>query len=204
MLLSLNGFCQPGAEIGVIGGGGYYLGEYNPTGHFKYLQSYIGGFYRYNLNDRFAIRLNAGFSKIDVQNVFLPDQQGKRFPTGFQTKVKDFCGLLELNFRSFLVPKIEQSSLWSPYLFAGVGFLGAGEQGGVTIPVGVGVKFNVYRNLSCGVEWSCRKLFTDKLDGLDDPWETGESNFIFNKDWFFVAGITLSYRFPIEPECWGY
>lgn len=201
LFLSLPGFSQPGAEFGVIGGGGYYLGDYNPSRHFRSTQRYIGGFYRYNLNDRFAMRLNAGFSKIDLKDIRLPDNGGIVFPTEFHETVKDVCALVEFNFRSFMVHKVAHSSFWSPYIFTGVGFLGAGEGGAVNIPLGVGVKFNVYKQVSCGVEWSARKMFTDGFDGLKDPWGTGETNFIFNKDWFFVAGVTISYRFPTDPEC---
>lgn len=203
LLLSLNGFCQPGAEFGLIGGQGYYLGEYNRS-HFKDSKMYIGGFYRYNLNDRFALRLNAGFSRIDIRNRPLPDNNGQAYPSGFKTSVKDICGLIEFNFRSFMAPKIEKSSLWAPYIFTGVGFLGAGDSGGVSIPFGVGVKFNLYRGFSCGIEWGGRKLFTDKLDGVEDPWHTGESNFLYNKDWFFMGGVTISWRIPMNVECFGY
>ena len=83
-------------------------------------------------------------------------------------------------------------------------FFTANDEGGIVIPLGVGVKFNLYGNLSCGVEWGGRKLFTDKIDGLEDAWETGETNFFFNKDWFFVSGVTLTYRFPMNMECRGY
>lgn len=201
LFLSLNGFCQPGAEIGVIGGVGYYLGEYN-TEHLGYRQNYIGGLYRYNLNDRFALRFNAGFSKIDIQGkTWLPN--GKVvYPEDFHCKVKDISALIEFNFRSFMVHKIEKSSWWCPYIFTGVGFFGAGENGSVSIPFGGGVKFNLYRQFSCGIEWSARKLFTDKVDNLYDPWGTGETNFVYNKDWFCVIGVTLTYRFPTDPECY--
>lgn len=202
LLLSLNGFCQPGAEIGVIGGGGYYIGEYNPATPFKAVKSYFGGLYRYNLNDRFALRLNVGFSKIGLQDVEWPGEE--TFPREFSTSVRDICGLVEFNFRSFLVPKTDKSSLWSPYLYTGLGFFTANDEGGIVIPLGVGVKFNLYGNLSCGVEWGGRKLFTDKIDGLEDAWETGETNFFFNKDCFFVSGVTLTYRFPMNMECRGY
>lgn len=199
--LSLPGFSQPGGEFGIIGGGSYYLGDYNPTKHFNSTQTYWGGFYRYNFNDRFALRFNAGFSKIDLKNIHLLDNSGKSFPTEFHTSVKDISGVVEFNFRSFMVSKVEHSSGWSPYIFTGVGFLGTDDRGGVNIPLGVGVKFNVYKQISCGIEWSARKMFTDKLDGLSDPWGTGETNFIYNKDWFFVTGVTISYRFPTNPEC---
>lgn len=201
LFLSLPGHCQPGGEIGVIGGGGYYLGDYNPSRHFRSTQTYFGGFYRYNLNDRFAMRLNAGFSKVDLKNVHLPDNAGVVFPQEFHATVKDICALVEFNFRSFMVSKVEHSSFWSPYIFTGVGFLGTGEDKAVNIPLGVGIKFNVYKQVSCGIEWSARKMFTDGFDGLKDPWKTGETNFLFNKDWFFVAGVTVSYRFPMNPEC---
>ena len=97
--------------------------------------------------------------------------------------------------------KVKEFSCWSPYLFTGVGYLGAGDESSVSIPWGIGVKFNLYRQWSCGGEWSTRKLFTDKIDLVYDPWGTGETNFIYNKDWFFAGGITVSYRFPLNPEC---
>ena len=201
LLLSLDGFCQPGGEFGDLGGRGYYMGEYNPNRHFDRSQRYLGGFYRYNLNDRFALRLNAGFSKIDIRERPLLSNGETVYPAGFHCTVKDVAAWVEFNFRSFWVQKVKESSWWSPYLFTGVGYLGAGDESSVSIPLGIGVKFNLYRQWSCGIEWSARKLFTDKIDLVYDPWGTGETNFIYNKDWFFVGGITVSYRFPLNPEC---
>lgn len=201
LFLSLNGFGQPGAEIGVTGGVGYYLGEYN-TGHFDHYQRYLGGLYRYNLNDRFAFRLTAGFSKIDIQGKPLLPVGEMEYPDGFHGSVKDFSAVVEFNFRSFMVRKVKESSWGSPYIFLGAGFLVAGSEGSMSIPFGAGVKFNLFRQWSCGVEWGARKLFTDKADQLYDPWGTGETNFVYNKDWFFVAGVTLTYRFPVNMECY--
>ena len=48
LLLSLDGFCQPEGELGILGGMGYYMGEYNPNRHFDRSQRYLGGFCRYN------------------------------------------------------------------------------------------------------------------------------------------------------------
>ena len=44
LLLSLDGFCQPEGELGILGGMGYYMGEYNPNRHFDRSQRYLGGF----------------------------------------------------------------------------------------------------------------------------------------------------------------
>ncbi|MFR3331258.1 MAG: hypothetical protein ACLTSL_14100 [Odoribacter splanchnicus] len=89
MLLSLDGFCQPGGEFGVLGGIGYYMGEYNLNRHFDQNQCYLGGFYRYNLNDRFALRLNAGFSKRDIRKRPLLSNGESVYPAGFHCTVKD-------------------------------------------------------------------------------------------------------------------
>lgn len=94
LFLSLDSFCQPGAEVGVIGGVGYYLGEYNAGGHFKYNQNYMGILYRYNLNDRFAIRLNTGFSKIDIQEKSLLTNGEITYSDGFHCKIRDISEVL--------------------------------------------------------------------------------------------------------------
>ncbi len=201
LCLFFKSFAQPGAEIGIMGGVGYYTGEYNIR-HLGHMQCYGGGLYRYNLNDRFAIRLNAGFSKIDISEKFLLSNDEVEYPSGFYTKVRDISALVEFNFRSFMVRKVKESSCYSPYLFLGIGFLGTEDEGSISIPLGIGVKFNLFKQFSCGLEWGARKLFTDKIDKLEDPWKTGETNFLYNKDFFFVLGLTLTYRFPINRECY--
>ncbi|MDL2283460.1 hypothetical protein LJB94_02995, partial [Odoribacter sp. OttesenSCG-928-G04] len=78
---------QTGFEIGVTGGGSYYIGEYNPSGHFKNVQGYAGGFFRFNLNDRYAIRFSGNFSDIKIKGVQWPGNED--FPTSFNTSVAD-------------------------------------------------------------------------------------------------------------------
>lgn len=200
LCISLGGFCQPGGEIGISSGVGFYSGEYQAR-HFQNSQLYLSAIYRYNLNDRFAVRFHFGFSKIEVKDRYLFSHETKFYANGFGCHVKDLSMMLEFNFRSFMVRKTEESSWWSPYMSLGVGYLKADRTETLSIPLGVGVKFNLYRQLSCGIEWTTRKLFTDRLDGLEDPWKTGETNFLFNRDWFFVSGMTLTYRFPMSRKC---
>lgn len=197
-------FAQPGGEAGIVAGGAYYLGEYNPSRHFKNVGIYYGGFYRYNLNDRFAFRGTFGLSKLEYTNEYLLGIGATNYPKSFTATIKDITATVEFNFRSFMMPKTERSSLWSPYVFTGIGFLAAKDGGTLAIPFGGGVKFNLFRHIGLGVEWSARKTFSDKIDGLEDPWKTGEKNMVYSKDWVFVTGVTLSYRFPYDPECYGY
>lgn len=85
--LSLPGFSQPGGEFGIIGGGSYYLGDYNPTKHFNSTQTYWGGFYRYNFNDRFALRFNGRF----FQNRFEEYTPARQFRKIVPDGISYFC-----------------------------------------------------------------------------------------------------------------
>ena len=88
-------------KLGILGGMGYYLGEYNPNRHFDRSQRYLGGFCRYNLNNRFALRLNAGFSKIDIRERSLLSNGETVYPAGFHCTVKDVAAWIEFEFLSF-------------------------------------------------------------------------------------------------------
>ena len=111
LLLSLDGFCQPEGELVSLRIGysdikkecvlSYYMGEYNPNRHFDRSQRYLGGFCRYNLNDRFALRLNAGFPKIDIRERSLLSNGETVYPAGFHCTVKDVAAWIEFDFRSF-------------------------------------------------------------------------------------------------------
>ena len=81
----------------------------------------------------------------------------------------------------------------------------------VAIPMAVGLKANIFPRFVLGVEWSFRKTFTDDLDNI-----TGEDlsiynshagvyiekskkqiGFLYTKDWYSMAYITLSYTFKL-------
>ena len=83
LLLSLDGFCQPEGELGILGGMGYYMGEYNPNRHFDRSQ------------------LNAGFPKIDIRERSLLSNGETVYPAGFHCTVKDVAAWIEFDFRSF-------------------------------------------------------------------------------------------------------
>lgn len=103
----------------------------------------------------------------------------------------------------------------SPYLFAGIGvaFFDPATQFapaqpaayatriqldktqasnvGLVLPVGGGLRFDMGKHLSLGLEASVRKTFTDYLDGVS---HTGQPD---TKDWYLFGGLTLSYRLHV-------
>lgn len=74
-----------------------------------------------------------------------------------------------------------------------------------TVPFGIGFKYTIGQRLGMGIEYQMRKMFSDKLDNLDDPLayinETKEevtySDIIHNNDWSGYLGIHLTYKIYI-------
>src|SRR5690606_5391323 len=76
-----------------------------------------------------------------------------------------------------------------------------------TIPFGIGFKYTLGQRLGIGIEYQMRKMFSDKLDNLDDPLafvnynsdgtlkeEIKYTDTIHNNDWSGYLGIHLTYK----------
>src|SRR5512135_3448611 len=46
-------------DVGLYGGGSYYLGDLNPGVHFQSTQLAFGALLRYNLDDRWSVKVSA-------------------------------------------------------------------------------------------------------------------------------------------------
>ena len=82
-----------------------------------------------------------------------------------------------------------------------------------TIPFGFGVKFSIGPRFGIGAEYQMRKLFSDKLDEIDDPLsfinadsETIKyTTFWHNNDWPGYLGVHLTYKLYLNKrECPAY
>jgi hypothetical protein len=73
----------------------------------------------------------------------------------------------------------------------------------LSIPFGIGIKINVTKKITAGAEWSFRKSFNDRIDGLENP--SGVYSVIHNNDWYSFAGIFITYKFfNFAAECPAY
>ena len=52
---------------------------------------------------------------------------------------------------------------------------------------------NVAKRVTAGAEWSFRKSFNDRIDGLENP--SGVHSVIHNNDWYSFMGIFITYKF---------
>lgn len=63
-----------------------------------------------------------------------------------------------------------------------------------SLPIGIGVKFDLTNQLNLGLEWSSNPIFSDYLDGVS---LSGEPD---KKDWFTSIGVRLMYSFQWQKD----
>ena len=92
-----------------------------------------------------------------------------------------------------------------PYLDSGTHQTNKTDALTLIIPVGMGVKFNITKNLGGIIEVIVRKTFADNIDNLDDPKRFQNSdgitypdkfarNIWSNNDWFATCSASLVYQ----------
>lgn len=196
LFLLANANAQSGGEVGLQFGGGYYMGEYNTAGHFRHLSPYVGGFYRYNLSNGLSFRLQAGYSELKIKYKTWPFPV--EMPAELKQNIWDVVAVGEYHLRN--LSDVQQGVRWSPYLLAGVGMVVAEKRCSLALPFGAGIKYRLSERFLLGVEYGCRKVFSDRLDGAKDVWQTGTDDW-FHQDWLHLLHLGVSYRFP-DKKCY--
>ena len=200
---------QRNANIGIFGGVSYYMGDINPNRHLYRPAPSFGALYRYNLNTRFALRGSMYYadlsgSDLDFPELSHPDRPAS--PAAFNTSLLDMALLVEFNFLPF-TPNVGNWS-YTPYISTGIaGALimdtDAASENLMSFPFGLGLKLNLTRRISTGVEWSFRKTFSDRVDGLENP--SGSVTLLHNNDWYSLLGVFITFKFfNFAAECPAY
>ncbi|MGM9804551.1 MAG: DUF6089 family protein [Muribaculaceae bacterium] len=185
---------EAGGALGMSG----YLGDANNGNMWKKPGYVAGGVFRYIINSRMAIKANLLTASLsgnsaDIENVY-PD--GAVYD--FSSQIYDLGAQFEFNFLNFGIgSRYLKLKRISPYLTMGMGLTmatGDGDAFTLNIPLGVGVKYKIKERLNVALEFTMRKSFSDKLDGLTDI-NGISSGFAKNTDWYSVTMVTLTYEF---------
>ncbi len=224
-------FAQLGSEIGIIVGGNYYNGDINPKQLFADPKLAVGGFYKYNLDRRLAAKLGFIYGSLDYNEKdygVSPERNA-----AFSANVYDITLTGEFNFFQFYSGS--RKHRFTPYFYGGIGYtffngnfahnshplnntldmaLTEGDYSGnsFNIPFGLGFKYSLSDAFSVTASWGYRKLFTDKLDGLNEFYSDDPNDpFLYNvqlsnaktNDWHSIVGITLYFDLSIfrDKEC---
>ena len=197
---AMTAWCQEyryevGPAIGITG----YLGDVNTSNMYKMPRLAGGGIFRYNLNTRWAFKGNLFYVGLagDSKNI------ESQFPYGsnnkFSSHVIDLGGQVEFNFFHFGEgPRYKNYKRLTPYMVVGLGmemaYTAKKVNFGAVLPLGVGLKFRLKERLNLGFEFTMRKSFSDRVDGLTDLYGYNHG-FAKNTDWYSVAAFTLTYEF---------
>ncbi len=190
-------------EIGIMGGGSYYLGDINDK-HFDYMMPSGGIVVRKNIDRRIVVKAEAllGYIRGD-DNRNTDDTVQLNRNLHFRSPIYELSGQVEFNF----LPYETGNSLYpfTPFIFAGVSLfrfnpqaeasngewvalqpLGTEGQGTTafqdrkkyaltqfSIPMGGGFKIAVNKTFNIILEYGVRKTFTDYLDDVSSTYTGG-------------------------------
>ena len=189
MFVPITASAQQTLEVGVFGGGSYYLGDLNPAWHFNQTQFAFGGVARYNLNDRWAVKGSFYHGKLkgdDTKTNAIINRE-----LNFLTKINDISLVAEFNWWDYFTGS--KKSFFTPYIFAGISYFmfkpqsldgtdlqSLGTEGqnvgfdgrspyalySFAVPFGFGFKYSINSRLALGFEWGMRKTLTDYIDDV--------------------------------------
>ena len=204
LIISSLGFSQKTAELGILVGRSYYLGELNPKTHWGNGVGSLtfGGIFRYNLNERYSVKGSIIRTTLTAKDEW--------------NTITEFAGEIEFNFLPYKMG--DKRYFFSPYLFVGVSYFindisttvegfdpaPTNQDGGgkLAIPFGPGVKLSLGKKWAFSMEWGFRKTGYDLIDGLEnrvnDVFESGKT---YDNDWFVVSGFMLTYKITDEGPC---
>jgi hypothetical protein len=196
-LLLLSAACASAqvSELGLTGGVSYYIGDINPYKHYPKNTHLAGGLmYRYNFDQRYALRLQGLYSRLEAYDSDSPDTLQQLRALGFRTVLFEASAVLEINFFKYR-GLTKDSKNWTPFVFAGLAYFhtnpqnrlddtwydlqplgteGQGTSAGgdayklnqICIPFGVGFKFAITKKVDVDLEWGLRRTYTDYIDDV--------------------------------------
>jgi hypothetical protein len=198
-------FSQRKADIGIFAGTSWYQGDINPSLPFYSADFAAGLIYRYNFHARTSVRVSGIWHNLSANDLdFMNDIQQAR-AASFNSEFIDMAVSWEFNFLPYRTAF--RKTKHSPYVSAGIGYnlvlsSDAGSNSHLTIPFGLGYKFNVTNRMSAGLECTFRKTFTDNIDGLENYSLNDDYLLLGNKDWYTFAGIFITYKiFKFREDC---
>lgn len=239
------------SEFGFFGGGSYYVGDLNPTKHFVHSKPAFGAIFRYNLTTRYSLRFTAKYGNVYANDSDADDPFQVQRNLSFYSDILELAFGVELDLFKYRINDMKYPI--SPYFFYEIAYfkmnptadlngedyalqsLGTEGQGTalndknpyrlnqISIPLGIGLKFNLKARLAVSIEYGIRKTFTDYLDDVSGKYvdpallahyngslaaqlsdrslnDNGLSNVGFNrgnsstKDWYSFFGVMITFK----------
>ena len=212
MFLPLLSFGQRSVEVGPAAGIAYYNGDITPGKPFVQPQPAFGILARYNVDDRWAIKISLTHGSVTGSDSISKAVANRNL--SFSANINELAVTGEFNFWNYFTGS--KSEAFTPYLMGGGSFFIYDSQLSGTNPTvptyksnsfalifGMGLKYSLSKKLGVGVEWGMRKTFTDCLDGigtyycsplLSQQIQVGNNY----KDWYNFTLVSLTYKIDLD------
>ena len=210
LLVSVKIFAQPKGDVGIFAGGAYYLGEINTTYQFKEILPAYGVFYRQIFDLRYSIKSSVYYGQITAHDAASKYDFNIQRDHSFLLKFVDISSMVEFNFLPYVSTSMKYNH--APYVTVGLSYMVSLDKNvpnTMSIPFGIGYKFNITERLSAGTELTWRNTFSDELDGLGknktDPIKEQfltdkiaekyrQKSLFYRNDFYTFAGLFISYK----------
>ncbi|MDY8136667.1 DUF6089 family protein [Aquimarina sp. 2201CG5-10] len=198
-------------EVGLMAGGSNYVGDVGSTYYIAPNDIAFGAIAKWNRSKRHAFRASFLYAELNADDS-KGDERRKQRGFDFKNSVKEFSIGMEYNFWDWYLYDYEPQ--FTPYLYTGITTFSYGalaldandqitaykDQWSFAIPMVIGIKKSLGRDLVLGAEIGARYTFTDNLDGSSPDSSFGqEFGNINNNDWYVFTGITLSFTWGRIP-----
>mgnify|MGYP005849433599 CR=1 FL=1 len=116
VFLTVSGFAQKTADIGIWGGTSSYWGDVKGVPPIQTFNPNFGAYFRYNFNKRVGLRMQFLTGKFAVDKGLVED-----FLFSFEKRVQDVSLMAEINYLNFVLGN--KKTPFTPYILAGVGVM---------------------------------------------------------------------------------
>lgn len=197
------------AELGLVGGGSFYMGDVNSSSLYKNTNGLVGVVARYNVNPRFSLKADLISAGIEGSTQYM-DGAIPGDDISFSRTVYDFGIQAECNFNAYGMTSWNGSRRLVPYYLVGIGLTYAPKPAenvfAVNFPVGLGLRYKLAERVNIGLEWTMRFTSSDKLDvtgnlsgtTLEDPFQIKGKGFK-NKDSYSFTMLFLTFDIFARP-----
>lgn len=256
IIISLLGISSAQAqtfELGLAGGGAGYIGDLNQDKPFEVSGMSAGGYIKLNVNPYWAVGLHYNYGKIKANDAKSENSQFRDRNLNFKSPLNEVSLQVDFNFLNYFAGG--GTKKFTPYIFTGIGgffynpkaiyadkeyTLSSYQTEGqseayrnyaMSIPYGVGVKFQLKDNWGVFSQIGYRTAYTDYIDDVSgrypDPNVWPNDNYLADRkflsdpsrsqygapgiqrgdfrkrDTYMFVGVGISYTF-VSQKCYTF
>ncbi len=201
-------------EIGITIGGNNYIGDIGKESYISPNRIALGAIYKYNTNPRVAWRIAFTYAQIAANDANAKNIVRKNRGISFTNTIKELSLGLDFNFWEYDLSTIGRTA--TPYIIFEAAVFNSlkpvketssgkyeyKNQYSVAIPLGVGFKSKLIKDISIALELRARYTFRDDLDYNHKEIKSLQFGNPNNNDWYMFSTVSFIYTFG-RPPCYA-